>query len=589
MALSPPYKPEAQTYYNKGITLYRQQRHQEAVDMLEQAVEIDPTHHEALGLLGKITRENGYISESIECYALAIRANDNVGAYQKAFIELIAFHSVTKFNEELKDLILRCLHAKEIDVAKARLPWYGMLMKDPAFRPLSKLMDKKSYDAFESAFLKLKDCSVLAAPYLTVGLSKLLICKMPFEHLMTYLRRFFCHHHDSDKNPLKENETLEFLSALACYAHGTDYIFATTKAELEKVETLKNNIQTGKHEPWDVALYACYAPLTTLDNGTVIANHYKSSKPLDRIMDLQIAQMEEHNSIEKAVPALTKITDSVSGKVREQYEIFPYPRWSSYDQDIKNEKTESFLRDGKPDILVAGCGTGKEAIELAHVFPNAHVLAIDLSRNSLAYGIRQARLHGINNIDFRQADILELGTLDQRFDYIASSGVLHHMDKPEEGLRILAGLLKSGGTMRLAFYSRRARHAINKTRDVIQKNEIGRNDQAIRNFRAGIKDYVDKKTFENISSFADYFNLNECRDLLFHVQEHQYDLLQIKEMLTRNGLEFSEFYLPEDTLKKYGKMFPQDTERKNLDLWAKFEEREPDTFKEMFRFWCVKT
>ena len=82
--------------------------------------------------------------------------------------------------------------------------------------------------------------------------------------------------------------------------------------------------------------------------------------------------------------------------------------------------------------------------------------------------------------------------------------------------------------------------------------------------------------------------MSECRDLLFHVQEHQYDLAGIAKLLNDQNLEFKGFYLRQDTLARYQKMFPQDLQKTNLDNWKKFEERYPNSFAEMYRFWCVK-
>ena len=36
------------------------------------------------------------------------------------------------------------------------------------------------------------------------------------------------------------------------------------------------------------------------------------------------------------------------------------------------------------------------------------------------------------------------------FDVVECTGVLHHLPRPEEGLRVLSALLKPGGMMRLA-------------------------------------------------------------------------------------------------------------------------------------------
>lgn len=49
-----------------------------------------------------------------------------------------------------------------------------------------------------------------------------------------------------------------------------------------------------------------------------------------------------------------------------------------------------------------------------------------------------------------QADILDLELMNQTFDIIESSGVLHHMKNPLAGWKVLANCLKPSGLMRVA-------------------------------------------------------------------------------------------------------------------------------------------
>lgn len=97
----------------------------------------------------------------------------------------------------------------------------------------------------------------------------------------------------------------------------------------------------------------------------------------------------------------------------------------------------SILPSEKPHILVAGCGTGQHAINTALRYKDSQVVALDLSRQSLAYALRMAHHYDVNNISFIQADILHLDKLDQHFDIIECVGVLHHLREPEEGLKSL--------------------------------------------------------------------------------------------------------------------------------------------------------
>src|SRR5206468_9745575 len=105
------------------------------------------------------------------------------------------------------------------------------------------------------------------------------------------------------------------------------------------------------------------------------------------------------------------------------------------------------------NILIAGCGTGRHAIETARLHADAKVLAVDLSLASLSYAKRKARELGVANIEFGRADILQLESLGQTFDVIEAMGVLHHLGEPLQGWRVLLNVLRPGGFMWAGLYS----------------------------------------------------------------------------------------------------------------------------------------
>ena len=59
----------------------------------------------------------------------------------------------------------------------------------------------------------------------------------------------------------------------------------------------------------------------------------------------------------------------------------------------------------------------------------------------------------LKNIEYMQADILDLRKLNRKFDLVESSGVLHHMKEPLEGLKVLLELLEPHGFLKLGLYS----------------------------------------------------------------------------------------------------------------------------------------
>ena len=104
------------------------------------------------------------------------------------------------------------------------------------------------------------------------------------------------------------------------------------------------------------------------------------------------------------------------------------------------------------DIWVAGCGTN-QAVYTALKFPDARIVASDISAASLEISRKTAAALGLTNIDFRQESLNQVG-YEGLFDYILCTGVIHHNADPAEPLRRIARALKAGGVLELMVYNR---------------------------------------------------------------------------------------------------------------------------------------
>ena len=63
---------------------------------------------------------------------------------------------------------------------------------------------------------------------------------------------------------------------------------------------------------------------------------------------------------------------------------------------------------------------------------------------------------------------------------------------------------------------------------------------------------------------SDFYSVSSIRDLIFHVQEHRFTLLQISKILKDLNLEFLGFIYPNPFMKeKFSKLFPSD-KKKNI-------------------------
>lgn len=106
----------------------------------------------------------------------------------------------------------------------------------------------------------------------------------------------------------------------------------------------------------------------------------------------------------------------------------------------------------RPKIWVAGCGTN-QAVYTALRFPNASIVASDLSGPSLATSAATADQLGVTNVEFVQGSINGAAFRDE-FDYVICTGVIHHNADPLVPLSKLAAALKPTGVLELMVYNR---------------------------------------------------------------------------------------------------------------------------------------
>ena len=390
-------------------------------------------------------------------------------------------------------------------------------------------------------------------------------------------------------------------SAIGQQAFLNEYVFAVTGEEEAHVLKLRQSVEAALEReeaipPIQIAVLACYQPLHTLARAESLAPIEKPAA-LRTLIRQQIADHRDEQAIRPTIERLTAIEDDVSEKVRQQYEENPYPRWSRLFVDNQALPLDHYIGmrfpgtpfrptgNSAPEILVAGCGTGQHAIQRALQFRQGGVLAIDLSLSSLSYAIRKTKDLGLTNLRYAQADILTLDD-SKTFDVIDSSGVLHHLKNPLQGWRRLAGLVRPRGLMHIGLYSAIARKDINAARNDIAARGLGYSVAEVRRLRADIAARSADDPLHAITQFSDFFSMSECRDLLFHVQEHQFTIPQIADFLAQAGFTFLGFET--SARANYLRRFPDDRAATNLANWAIFENENPATFAQMYQFWIQK-
>ena len=171
---------------------------------------------------------------------------------------------------------------------------------------------------------------------------------------------------------------------------------------------------------------------------------------------------------------------------------------------------------------------------------------------------------------------------------IECSGVLHHLQNPDQGLAALNSKLKPGGYFKIGLYSKLARQKVSAARKLIENLGIQSTPASIRDFRKQVFD-DDQHELKDLSDLAsDFYSLSECRDLCFHVQEHQFTIETLGKFLEAEQLVFCGFMLPKPIKAAYQHFFPEDSDGTSLRNWAEFETNNPSTFQSMYQFWAYK-
>ncbi len=601
-------KPEiVETQNNLGIVLAAQGDFQEAIRRFQLALARKPDFIDAYNNLARAFWSTGQVDNALGVLRRAL-AIAETAATKSLFVQCVQRLPVPPDVEDFRSLMIRALsepwgRTNDLAPVAARLVKQDGALKACMARVMEAWPRRLPADELlgPSGIAPISGNRLLRCVMEAGGVSDL-----GLERLLTALR-FAALELASAAEGSGDEDMLDFCCALARQCFLNEQVFAYTDEELERARQLRESViaALASNAPLPelhLAVVAAYFPLHSLPGAEQLPAR-SWSEAMTEVVVQQVSEPAQERQLRAAIPALTAVEDEVSRQVQQQYEENPYPRWAKseppgqplpFDQYLRRKLPASVFRGlGKPriDLLIAGCGTGQHAIETAQRFAGADVLAVDLSRTSLAYAERKTRALGRSNISYGQADILKLGSLGRTFDVIESSGVLHHLAEPFTGWRALLSLLRPGGFMTLGLYSEIARGEIVAARAFIAERGYQATAEDIRRCRQDLLDQElldDAGRFAKITESTDFFSTSGCRDLLFHVQEHRLTIPQIAGFLAENDLAFIGFDLDPAVPQQYLARFPRDKAMTDLACWDLFEREHPGTFAGMYQFWVQK-
>jgi tetratricopeptide (TPR) repeat protein/SAM-dependent methyltransferase len=597
LALSPNF---AEAHVNLGTVLRDLGRLNEAAAAFQTALTLKPEIAYALVELVSALSALGRSAEAVDRATEAMRRDPGSSEASRAFAIAVARSGPLDYSAEIAAGLARCLSASGVDYDDLAKVCGRQLRQRHRIDPSPKEAARRAVEAV-TAEERIPEC--LADPLLLRLLSMTINTDLELEAFLTEVRRRLAL---AQELPTGLDP---FLAALALQCFNNGYVFAVDAEEDAWLAELRSELEAALSPGTmlDPALeqkllrFALYEPITALTQvAQLLGASIAPSAPLNTVLARCLAEPLQEAELVREIPSLGTIGNRVSRAVRDQYEEHPYPRWLSLPQ-LTPVSLPAMLRrkfphvalpgylDGPVEVLVAGCGTGRQPIATALSVAGTEVLAVDLSLKSLGYARRMALRFGASNLSFLHADLLALGALGRDFAMVEAVGVLHHMEDPIAGWRVLCGLLRAGGFMRIGLYSELARADVVAARGRIAGLGLAPRVRDIRAFRQSILFGDESERLPALALSKDIYDLNGCRDLLFHAREHRYTIPEIGEMLRALGLEFLGFDLPDDrVVRAYRAENPGDPAANDLARWARFEAVHPNTFSGMYVFWCRK-
>lgn len=569
-----------------------------AVSQFERALALKPGYVEATLNLANTFNAAGRTSEALVLLFNSVAAQPTEAALRlqlAAMLNGVALHA----GNELVREVLRLLCTDDAISAQSLAPAILGLVKGSSY--FQSLLSGVSAGDMLLTVAHSAVMELMGDALLVTALPRLVVTDLDVEIVLTKLRGELL----TTPISLRDETTQEFLAALAQQCFNTEYAWAYAADErklvAERISALTADLEADSLDLYQLAptllAVALFEPLNAVQGWVRLRAQPLDEAPefLQTLLREQIHEPAEEAALADAMPALTPVDDDTSRRVREMYEANPYPRWVTLQHPpvtdliamVRSIRQDNTRRLSTHGVLVAGCGSGQQPIQLALTLPDADVLGIDLSRQSLAYAARMANQFDVSNVRFAHADLLALDHSLGPFAIISCSGVLHHLSDPISGWRVLLSMLAPDGVMKVGLYSTLARTSVEVARRFVRGQNFDTSAHGIREARAAIAALPRTHSARAVVEFVDFYSLSGVRDLVMHVQERSYTIPEIADTLAELRLKFLGFQLPQPVQARFHAEFGRDAVL-NLAAWEQFERQYPTTFAGMYQFWTAK-
>jgi SAM-dependent methyltransferase len=170
----------------------------------------------------------------------------------------------------------------------------------------------------------------------------------------------------------------------------------------------------------------------------------------------------------------------------------------------------------------------------------AHVIGSDVSIGSLEAERRLAEQLSVKNLELRNESINEV-SYDKQFDFVISTGVIHHNADPEAPLAKISAAMKPDGLLELMVYNRYhciEAAAVQSAVKILASTNAGSGFDAELELAAMLLNENGKLKERIAQSFDIDFSESGLADAVIQPVTHTFTVLEMQRLAASRGLDF---------------------------------------------------
>ncbi|HEU0198973.1 MAG TPA: class I SAM-dependent methyltransferase [Burkholderiaceae bacterium] len=381
---------------------------------------------------------------------------------------------------------------------------------------------------------------------------------------------------------------LRLAALLALQAHLVEYLWPETRRETAKASASDGApaepVVAGR------ALVNCiFRPPTPAEIAALetIASEPAVRTLLERVRDEPAREDRYRQQLERSSLSLATSVNYLSR------DDSPFPRWIHAPRTARRVPmpVRARMRNAcfeRPEILVAGCGTGQSLLSLRATFPTAFITAVDCGTADLAYAKRKCEEAGVSGIEFVAAELFDLPPLGWMFDLIEYAGAVRHLLDLEDECAALARCTTPTSLLRLEVLSEGPRRLIAALQGVMRERSLAPTLVDLRAFRGELIDGRHGPLPAALLESIEFCTTSGLRNVLFAADEHVLDASAWITQLDAHGFDFVCGEANEELLRAAQAAGFASAATWSIRDWERFERADPVVFGGRYSLWFAR-